>query len=137
MEGLVGGGRGLVVVPGPVLTGAGVSILASFMACCIRLTGGAVGLGRVLVPTPVVVGGRTGGATCRGGGSPMRGISGSTGGTLATSSNNPPKASGSSPRSWSSSLAERFCTNWVASSSLMGPSGLESILSSTNDERDQ
>ena len=63
MEGLVGGG-GLVVVPGPVLIGAVVSILASFMACCTRFTGGAGGLCRVLVPTPVVVGGRTGGATC-------------------------------------------------------------------------
>ena len=65
----------------------------------------------------------------------MRGISGSMGGTLITSSNKPPKASVSIPRSWSCSLAERFCTNWVAaSSSSMGPSGLESILSSTNDE---
>lgn len=104
------------------------------MACCIRFAGGVAGLCRVLVPTPVVVGDRTGGATCRGGGSPMRGISVSTGGTLATSSNKPPKALGSIPKSWSSSLAERFCTNWVAGSSSVGPSGLLSILSSTNDE---
>lgn len=76
--GLMGGC--LVVVPGPVVMGAVViSTSASSIACWIRSSGGAGGVCLVLVPTPVVVGDLTGGATCRGGGSQMRGISGSTG----------------------------------------------------------
>lgn len=44
----------------------------------------------LLVPIPVAMGG----ATCLGGGSPMRGMSVSTGGILATSPNKSPKSVG-------------------------------------------
>ena len=65
-----------------------------------------MGLCLLLAPIPVLMGG----ATCRAGGSPMRGMSESTGVILATSSNKPPKSPGLKPRSCTSSAAVRFCT---------------------------